>query len=188
MKTLKFIALSIITLFALQLVSAQTAEEIANKYIDAIGGKDQISKINTLFMEGSLDVMGGTGTIRHTVVAGKAAKDEIDVQGTAVTMCVTDSAGWTINPMTGNYNAEYMSSEQYKASKDEIYIGGPFADFAGRGYKLEMAGQQTVGSINANKVIVTSPDSVVTQYFFDPETGYMFRQYNPAIWAVSQWK
>ena len=51
MKTLKLIALSIITLFASQMVSAQTADEIAGKYIDAIGGKDQISKINTLYMD-----------------------------------------------------------------------------------------------------------------------------------------
>jgi hypothetical protein len=173
MKTLKFIALSILTLFASQMVSSQTADEIVGKYIDAIGGKDQISKISSLYMEGSLDVMGGTGTIKHTILAGKGAKSEIDVQGTSVTMCVTDSAGWSINPMTGNYNAEYMPPEQYKASKDEINIGGPFTDYAGRGYKLELAGQETIGSLSANKVIVTSPDSVATQYFFDPETGYL---------------
>jgi hypothetical protein len=175
MKTLKFNALSILTLFASQLVSAQTADELVGKYIDAIGGKDQISKVNTMYTEGSLDVMGGTGTIKHTFLAGKGAKDEIDVQGTAVTMCVTDSAGWSINPMTGNYNAEYMPPEQYKASKDGIYIGGPFVDFAQRGYKLELAGQVTIGSISANKVMVTSPDSVTTQYFFDPETGYLIQ-------------
>ncbi len=173
MKTLKFIALSIITLFALQMVSAQTADEIVGKYIDAIGGKDQISKVTSMYTEGSLDVMGGTGTIKHTILIGKGAKDEIDVQGTSVTMCVTDSAGWSINPMTGNYNAEYMPPEQYKASKDGIYLGGPFVDFANRGYKLELAGQQTIGTMNANKIIVTSPDSVSTQYFFDPETGYL---------------
>lgn len=173
MKTLKSISFSIITLFALQMVSAQTADEIAGKYIDAIGGKDQISKVTSLYTEGSLDVMGGTGTIKHTVLAGKGSKNEIDVQGTSVTMCVTDSAGWSINPMAGNYNAEYMAPEQYKASRDEIYIGGPFGDFANRGYKLELDGQQTIGSINANKMIVTSPDSAIIQYFFDPETGYL---------------
>lgn len=173
MKTLKFIVLSIITLFASLMVSAQTADEIAGKYIDAIGGRDQISKVNSMYTEGSLDVMGGTGTIKQTILTGKGAKDEIDVQGTSVTMCVTDSAGWSINPMTGNYNAEYMPPEQYKASKDEIYIGGPFTDYANRGYKLELAGQETIDSVNANKVIVTSPDSVITQYFFDPETGYL---------------
>jgi hypothetical protein len=172
MKTLKFIALSIFALIAMQ-VSAQTADEIAKKYIDAIGGQDLISKINTMYTEGTLDVMGGTGTIKQTILAGKGAKDEIDVQGTAVTMCVTDSAGWSINPMAGNYNAEYMPPEQYKASKDEIYIGGPFADYAKRGYKLELAGQQTIGTMNANKVIVTSPDSIAIQYFFDPETGFL---------------
>jgi len=173
MRTLKFIALSILTLFASQMVSSQTADEIVGKYIDAIGGKDVISKINSMYTEGALDVMGGTGTYKQTILAGKGAKDEIDVQGTSVIMCVTDSAGWSINPMTGNYNAEYMPPEQYKASKDEIYIGGPFTDFANRGYKLELTGQETIGAMNTNKIIVTSPDSLAIQYFFDTETGYL---------------
>jgi hypothetical protein len=88
-------------------------------------------------------------------------------------MCVTDSIGWMINPMAGNYSAEYMPAEQYKASKDEIFIGGAFADYANKGYKLELAGQQAVGDLNTNKVLVTSPDSITTQYFFDTETGYL---------------
>jgi hypothetical protein len=173
MKTLKLIALSIITLFASQLVSGQTAEEIVAKYINAMGGKDQISKVTSMSTEGTLDAMGSTGTIKHTLLAGKGSKAEIEVQGTSVVMCVTDSAGWSINPMTGNYNAEYVAPEAYKASKDEIFIDGAFGDYAKKGYKLALAGQQTLGSINAYKVLVTSPDSVTTQYFFDPETGYL---------------
>jgi hypothetical protein len=173
MKTLKLIALSIITLFASQIVTGQTADEIVAKYIDAIGGKDQLTKINSMCTEGSLDAMGSTGTIKHTLLAGKGSKAEIEVQGTSVVMCVTDSTGWSINPMTGNYNAEYMPAEQYKASKDEIYVDGAFADYAKKGYKLVSDGQQTIGTINANKILVTTPDSVTTQYFFDPETGYL---------------
>ncbi len=173
MKTVKFISLSIITLFAVQTLSAQTADEIVAKYIDAIGGKDQITKVSSMYTEGSLDAMGSTGTIKHTLLAGKGSKAEIDVQGTSVVMCITDSAGWSINPMTGNYNAEYMAPQQYNASKDEIYLDGAFADYANKGYTLVMDGQQTIGAINANKILVTSPDSITTQYFFDPETGYL---------------
>ena len=173
MKTLKLIALSIITLFASQIVSGQTAEEIVAKYIDAMGGKDQINKVTSMSTEGTLDAMGSTGTIKHTLLVGKGSKAEIEVQGTTVVMCVTDSTGWSINPMTGNYNAEYMAPEAYKASKDEIYVDGAFADYAKKGYKLVLDGQLTLGNINAYKVLVTSPDSVTTQYFFDPETGYM---------------
>jgi hypothetical protein len=173
MKTLKLIALSVITLFASQIVTGQTAEEIVAKYINALGGKDQVSKISTVITEGALDAMGSTGTIKHTLLVGKGSKSEIDVQGTSVTFCVTDSAGWSINPMTGNYNAEYMAPEAYKASKDEIFIDGAFGDYAKKGYKLALDGQQTLGAINAYKVTVTTPDSIKTQCFFDPETGYL---------------
>jgi hypothetical protein len=77
--------------------------------------------------------------------------------------------------MAGTYSAEYMPPQQYMASKDEIYLDGAFANYANKGYKLVLDGQQTIGAINAVKMLVTTPDSITTQYFFDPETGYVIQ-------------
>jgi hypothetical protein len=175
MKTFKLLAFSIFALLVSQVIAAQTADEIVAKYVDAIGGKDQISKINSVYTESSLDVMGSQGTAKHTMLAGKGVKNEINVMGTEVTMCVTDTMGWSINPMTGNYNAEKMPPAQFKGMKDDINFAGPFLDYATKGYKLELAGQQTIGTVNANKVLVTSPDSIVTEYYFDPATNYLIQ-------------
>jgi hypothetical protein len=175
MKTIRFLTLATLALLGATCLSAQTADEIIEKYLESMGGKAQLTGITSMFTEATLEVMGSQGTIKSTLLVGKGRKDEIDVMGTQVVSCITDTAGWTINPMAGAYNAETMSEMQYKASKDGIYIAGPFMDYNAKGYKAELIGQETVLNVNAFKITVTSPDSIVTDYFFDPETFYLIK-------------
>jgi hypothetical protein len=176
MKNKRILTLSAIALLGAAFASAQTADEIIAKYLTAIGGKEQINQISSVYMEGTLDVMGSQGTVKISQINGKGQKQEIDVMGTQVVMCVTDSTGWQINPMSGNYSAETMQENQYLASKDQIYVGGLFAlDYASKGYTIELLGQETIGTVNAFKLKVVGPGSSETIYYFDPETYYLIR-------------
>jgi hypothetical protein len=175
MKAIKILTLSVFALFCAAFASAQTADEIIVKYIDAIGGKDQISKINSIYMEGLLDVMGSQGSVKTTILNGKGYKQVIDVMGSLVTMCYTDNMGWQINPMAGNPNAEVMPPGQYNSGKDQIYIGGPLTDYSSRGYVIEYLGQELIGDVNTYKVKVVTPDKISALYYFDPATGYLIR-------------
>ncbi len=176
MKNKRFLVFAAVALMGAAFASAQTADEIIGKYINAIGGKDVINQVTSVYMEGTIDAMGNQGTIKISQVNGKGFKNEIDVMGTQVVMCYTDSAGWQINPMTGNYSAEPMPDEQYQASKDEINIGGPFvSDYLAKGYKVELTGQEMVNNVNAFKIHVISPANSESDYFFDPESFYLIR-------------
>jgi hypothetical protein len=175
MKTIRLLTLSTIALLGVAFASAQTADEIVSKYIDALGGKDQISQITSLVMEGTLDVMGSAGTLKITQLSGKGYKQEIDVMGTQVVICYNDSMGWQINPMSGNYSAETMSEDQYKAGKSELLVGGPLVDYPNNGYQVELVGEEAVGSVNTNKLKVTSPDGIESFYFIDPGTYNLLR-------------
>ncbi len=176
MKNNRFFTLFAAALLGTAFVSAQTADEIIGKHLNAIGGKDQISQIVSLYMEGTMDAMGNAGAIKITQVNGKGYKQEIDVMGTQVVFCYTDSFGWQIYPMTGNYSAETMPESQYQSSRDQIFIGGPFvSDYLANGYKVELMGQETVGMTNAYKVKVLSPANSESIYYFDPETYYLIK-------------
>lgn len=45
MKYLKQIIIVLAAVFFTQIVSAQTADEIVNKYIDALGGKEKLAQL-----------------------------------------------------------------------------------------------------------------------------------------------
>jgi len=176
MKKIQFLLQAIIALFCISSVSAQSAEEIITKYMNAIGGQDQVNKVSSVYMEGTMDAMGNEGSFKTTLLNGKGFKQEVDLMGSLITMCYTDNMGWQINPMTGNNSAEKMPDTQYQSGKDQIYAGGLFVnDYLGKGYKIELAGQENVGPVSAHKINVISPENVESFYFFDPESGYLIK-------------
>jgi hypothetical protein len=175
MKNLKSITLSIVLLFGAAWVSAQTADEVIAKYIQSIGGKEFLSKINSVYTETKLSVMGNETVQKSTVLNGKGFRQEMDMMGSAIVTCITDQGGWMINPMMGSSAPSDMPEAQYKGSKDEIYAGGIFMVYAEKGYKAELAGNEALGNIDAVKVKLTSPDNTSATYFFDPATGYLVK-------------
>lgn len=175
MKTFKTILLLNIFVFCGVLVSAQSADEIISKYIEAIGGKKKLSKIQTLYTESEADIMGMASIQRTTVLNGEGYKMEMEINGEVITNCITETGGWSINPMAGSSAAEDMTEDQYDEVRTQIFVGGPFTVFGNLGYKVEALGNETVGNVNAAKVKLTSPGGTTSVHFFDPSTGYLIQ-------------
>src|SRR6187399_2595497 len=82
-------------------LQAQTADEIVNKHITAIGGKDVINKIKSQVVYSELSVMGSTLTSISTTLVGKGFKNVADFNGQEIIQCVTPTGGWMVNPLAG---------------------------------------------------------------------------------------
>jgi len=147
---------------------AQTADEIVNKYIDAVGGKDKIKQITSLYMEGTVQVMGNDNPTRVTVLNGKGYKTETEFNGQKMVQCYTDKGGWAINPMAGGA-AEAMPDEVYKAGKEQIDIGGALYDYAAKGSTVSLLGKDD----GAYKIKLVTKDKDETTYFIDAATYYL---------------
>lgn len=173
MKHAKSILLSIVALFCAAFISAQTADEIIAKYIQAVGGKEKLSAITSLYTEGKMEVMGMEGIMKSTTLNGKGSKQEMEIMGAVITTCYTDKDGWSINPMAGSTSAETMPEAQYNSGKEQIFIGAPFVFYTEKGYKAELLGNEDVAGSNAYKIKLTSPENVSAVYFFDAETALL---------------
>ena len=112
MKLLKlsflFVAISVATL-----TYAQNVNEIVNKHIEAIGGKDKIENMKSLYTEGVMSVMGNEAPMKITILNGKGFKSEVEFNGQKIVQTITDKGGWAINPMTGSTTAQAVPEEQY---------------------------------------------------------------------------
>src|SRR6476659_1486043 len=109
---------------------AQTADEIINKYIDALGGKDKLNSIKTHYMEG-VTVMQNGNEIDAKIYKeqDKLSRREISFgMGSSVSI-VTDKEGWSSNPRNGGA-FEQIPAERLTAQQAELDIRGGLVDYA----------------------------------------------------------
>ncbi|MBS1599319.1 MAG: outer membrane lipoprotein-sorting protein [Bacteroidetes bacterium] len=182
MKALKtgFIFFAVVTIA--MVAKAQTADEIINKYIAAIGGKDKLNSIKTLYYESSLDVMGNEAASTTYIVSGKAYKSETDFSGQKIVQCITDKGGWSVNPLMGQSAPEELPKDMLKGGELQYSVlGAGFIDYAAKGSKLELLGKEKINNASTYKLKLTTKDSAVITYYIDSATNYAVR----AVTAVS---
>src|SRR5580658_10209310 len=134
MKTLKSILSAAVILAASITVHAQTADDIINKHLDAVGGKDLLGQVKSFVLENSVNAMGADNPATTTFVTGKGYKTEMEINGQKLITTVTDKGGWVINPFQGGTDAQTMPDDQYKGSEGQIYVD-PFLDYSAHGSK-----------------------------------------------------
>lgn len=187
MKTVKIsllaIVVIIVAIFVTISVRAQTADEIINKSIDAIGGRELISKIKSIHVEREVEISSATGnaTGSDTVnrVVGKCFKNEIELFYTnspkqKIIMCVTDTNGWTINTTTGNSSAKPMSKEQYNVYKDNLQLG-TLINCEANGSKMELIGKDILNGASVYKLKWTDRFNDKWELYIDVTTYYLVK-------------
>jgi hypothetical protein len=180
MKAFSFILVALTAIGSVTISQAQTAEEIVTKHIDAIGGKDKLAQINSIYQENTIEVMGNEATSKTTIVNGKGFKSEVDFGGQKIVQCITDKGGWSINPMMGQTSAEPMTEEQFNYGKEQLDIGGPLLNYAAKGHKVEFLGKEDVNGVSALKLKMTTKANVESTFFIDPSTYYVIRNVSKA--------
>jgi hypothetical protein len=163
-KTLLLLSV-LLTAFAAQ---AQTVDEIINNYITALGGKDLIGQVKSIYTENSLEVMGSSTNAVEHLLQGKGFKSESEFNGMKIINCYTDKSGWLVNPFQGSSDPQAMPDEAYASGKDQIYFGGSLIDYAEKGNKAELAEKEN----NQFKIKVTS-GNIEKFYFIDPSTWHL---------------
>jgi len=149
----------------LSAAQAQTVDEIINKHLDAIGGKDKLAQVKSLYIENSVEAMGNSSPSVESLLQGKGYKSETEFNGQKVINCYTDKGGWALNPFFGSTDPQAMPDEMYKAGKDLIYFGGSLVDYAAKGNKVELSGKE-----GTNYKLKLTSGSRETSYFIDEST------------------
>jgi hypothetical protein len=171
MKMVKLGLALLLAVTSFSAIRAQTADEIISKYVDAIGGKDKLEQVKTVYITNTTQVMGNEGPSTTQIVNGKAYRLDYEVNGQKSTQVITDKGGWQINPFMGATTAQPLPEEIYKQSKGQLYFTGPLYNYATRGNKVELVGKDG----NAYKLKITNVDSVETIAYVDTTTYYLTR-------------
>ena len=172
---MKKIALLLFAAAGFVSVKAQTADEIINKHIEAMGGKAKLLSIKSIYMEGTSVMQNGTEISQKTwKVDGKLYRQEINSAMFNFAMVVTDKEGWRQNPRNGGA-FEPMTQEQVSNMQVQMDCAGAFVDYAAKGHKVELIGKEDVEGVAAYKIKITYKSGQEASFFFDAATYYIIR-------------
>ena len=161
-------------------LNAQTADEIITKHIAAIGGKEKLAQVNSVYIESATEAMGNEAPTKTYIVNGKNYRNESDFGGQTMVQVVSDKSGWAIMPFGGSPDPAVMSDDDFKAGADQIYVGDPLANYSAAGGKVELLGQEKINNVNSYKIKYINKFGIETTYYIDPSTYYIIESIRQA--------
>ncbi|HEX2684879.1 MAG TPA: hypothetical protein VHL77_13130 [Ferruginibacter sp.] len=176
MKKIKSLIFFACAISAVQFVHAQTVDEIINKNIQAMGGREKMLSLKTVLMTGSFLTPGSTPvnilvTKKHLV----GSRIDIEINGTKNYQLITPTHGWIFTPVQGDKEPRPLIEDQYKFSQVQLDLQWPFLDYSSKGIKVELAGKDTVDGSLCNKLKVVCPNGNVTVYSIDTKSNLIVK-------------
>ncbi|HXB12549.1 MAG TPA: hypothetical protein VNZ45_11215 [Bacteroidia bacterium] len=168
-----YITLSLITL-PLSFIYAQSADDIINKYINAVGGKAKLETIKNVYMEGTMNMGGSPVSLKYWVVNKKSMRYEYTAAGQTSFNILTNDSGWVYNAIMGGA-PDPLSASMVRASQPQLDPSGLLCDYKAKGYKVEYKGKSSVSGSQTYKVVEKISDSLANTYYFDTATYYIVR-------------
>ena len=154
---------------------AQSADEVVNKHIAAIGGKDAIDKIKSISIEGEVAVMGQSFPSLTTIAVGKGFKSVVTVNGMEIIQVFTPEGGWAVNPFTGATAPAPITEDEKKLGPSRYNVGGPLYNYKEKGSTIELAGSDTMNGVKTIKLKLKESSGTETLFSLDPNTYYILK-------------
>ncbi|MDE3211842.1 MAG: hypothetical protein KGM98_01305, partial [Bacteroidota bacterium] len=142
MKNILIFIFFIFALVAFQYAKGQTVDDIINQYIAARGGNDKLASIQSLYLEGTREIMGNEVQLKETRVNGKLYRVDFSMGSNTGYTIITPDKGWTYFPMRSDQATE-IPAERLKMMQGQLDIQGPLVDYQQKGYKATLLGQDT---------------------------------------------
>jgi outer membrane lipoprotein-sorting protein len=172
---MKKILLPFLSLFLCLGSFAQTVDEIVAKHTEAMGGKEKLAALKSVYME-TVAVMqnGNEATSKVWKVQNQLMRREFNFGMGTVTVVMTDKEGWSSNPRSeGKF--EPMPADAVLQQQSELDCAGPLVDYAAKGHKVELIGKEDVNGVSCHVVKLTLKSGRDITYYLDAKTYYILR-------------
>lgn len=165
----KILSLMFIGLMTLSAAQAQTADEIAKKYVNAIGGAAKWKAIDSRKM--TITMMTQGIQLPGTIVGDKANRQrvEFNFNGMKIVQAYDGETAWMINPPQGMTTPTKLTGAQAEGMANNQFLDD-FIDYAKRGSALELKGDEELEGTTYTRVDLTNKDGKSKSYYFDKNT------------------
>jgi hypothetical protein len=147
-----------------------TVQQVFDKYVAAVGGREAAAKFQTLVVKGTREASQGRSWPFEATMKGDKFLMVVQVpQQGAVSSSVSGTTGWAVNSRT-----------RRALTPTEVADGRRAAQLMGvvkftPTETMRVAGRRRVGERDALVVVERASEGVQRRYFFDAQTGLLLR-------------
>jgi hypothetical protein len=171
----KRLVLAMLVLGWSSVASAQTAEEVVEKHLAALGGRAALSKLQSRHMVGTITLTlptGGdvTGSVEALNAVPNRARTLIKLDLTSlgagpiqIDQRFNGTTGYVLDSMQGDRPITGSQLENMKSSA----FPTAYLDYKDRGATVELKGKEKVGEKDAYLLVFTPKDGAVVRQYID---------------------
>ena len=179
MRTGLLLAAMTITLTASP-VSAQTAKEVIDRYVEVIGGREALCNIQTIRTERVASHLEEGRIIERTIYRKRPHLYRSETKLGSSTIVNGDHA-WR-GELDSMGVVRWSEVNPPRGTDFEARLGW-FINYEEKGYKLVFVGTEVIDNVSMHHLHMTWPDGVARELFFDVATG-LFAMFKPVEWAA----
>ncbi|MEO6187752.1 MAG: hypothetical protein ABIO82_02075 [Ginsengibacter sp.] len=174
MKNIVLFVLFIIALVLFQFTSAQSVDDVIKQYIKERGGIDKINAIQSIYFEGTREMMGSALMIKVTKVENKLLRTDFEFGGSPGYTIITPDKGWTLLSSQSDKPSE-LPSNVFKAMRNQLDIAGHLVNYKAKGYTAELKGKENINGKEAYTVVLTNMEGIESTYFIDTNSKLLLQ-------------
>ena len=152
------------------ILSAQTAEDLVNRNLQAKGGIDKIKAIRTLRASGKMQQGGFTVQMGADSMAPNLLRQSFTIQGMTQIQAYDGNIGWKIAPFEGRKDPERLGDDELRDIMENAIFLGPLVDYQAQGSRVEYIGKDLIDGDDVYRLKVTLKNGDLYYYYLDPET------------------
>jgi len=157
-------------------VIAETADEVINKHINAMGGLQKLKAINTKKLSVSMENRGMQFSVTILHSRPNKMKTEVEIMGKKQITAFDGKEGWSINPFTGRETVEKMSQDDVKEMNVEADFDGPLVDYKTKGHSVVLEADEDIEGSSCYHLKLSTKDNKVINYYVDKDSYLMVMQ------------
>lgn len=166
----KVLSLALGMICSTVVISAQTAEELIAKNLEAKGGIEKIKAIKTLKFSGKFQQGSFSAQVSQEAKAPSDIREMFTVQGMTQVQAYDGKIGWQISPFQGRRDPEMLGEDDLRDIVEDADFYGPLVDYKEKGNNVEYLGHDTVDGDDVYRLKVTLKNGDIVYYYLDPDT------------------
>ena len=173
----------VLVLGGVQAAAAQTADEIVEKHIAALGGRAALGKLTSRVITGTITVSTPAGEFSGPIEVSNQAPNKVrtliklDLTAVGVGQMTIDQrfdgmTGYVIDTLQGNRD---ITGDQLEAMRNSFFPT-PLLNYKENGITLELTGKEKVGDRDAYVLTMKAKTGPPVRIFIDATTFSQLRQ------------